>query len=98
MANGEPFRHGFGTLKSYRSSPIAKRWFCDTCGANVFYDSDERPTLLDVSVGVLDADSGARAEEWLEWEKGRVSFREDVHNTSLLEALEEGMSKWTQKV
>jgi hypothetical protein len=98
LTNGEPFRHGFGTLKSYRSSPIAKRWFCDRCGANVFYDSDERPTLLDISVGVLDAKSGARAAEWLEWEKGRVSFREDLHNKGLVEALEKGMSKWTQEV
>ncbi|KAF2432754.1 hypothetical protein EJ08DRAFT_584957 [Tothia fuscella] len=97
LANNEPFHHGFGTLKSYRSSPIAKRWFCDTCGANVFYDSDERPTLLDISVGLLDAESGARAEEWLEWEKGRVSFRDDAHNNSLINTLQEGLEKWEQQ-
>jgi hypothetical protein len=94
LADDEPFRRGFGTLKSYTSSPRRTRWFCGTCGANVFWDGDERPTLLDISVGLLDAKSGTRAEEWLEWETGRVSFREDFHNEGLVVDLERGLKRW----
>jgi hypothetical protein len=94
LPNGGPFRRGFGTLKSYTSSPGRTRWFCGTCGASVFWDGVERPTLLDVSVGLLDAKSGARAEEWLEWETGRVSFREDAHNKGLIDGLEDGLRGW----
>jgi len=102
LRNGEPFQRefGFGTLKSYKSSPSGQspartRWFCGTCGANVFWDGEERPTLIDVSVGLLDAESGARAEEWLEWDRtDRISFKEDAHNKGLVEALEDGLKKW----
>jgi hypothetical protein len=95
LADGGPFRRVFGTLKSYASSSGRTRWFCGTCGANVFWDGEERPTLLDVSVGLLHAVSGARAEEWLQWETGRVSFREDFHNLGLVDALEKGLGEWT---
>jgi hypothetical protein len=96
LPSGEPFRRGFGSLKPYNSSPGRTRWFCETCGANVFWDGEERPTLLDISVGLLDAESGARAGEWLEWATGRVSFREYGHNKGLVDALEEGLGKWKE--
>jgi hypothetical protein len=98
LPSGEPFRRGFGTLKSYSSSAGRTRWFCETCGANVFWDGEERPTLIDVSVGLLDAESGTRAEEWLEWVTERVSFREYGHNSGLVDALEEGLKKWNEEV
>jgi hypothetical protein len=97
LPSGEPFRRGFGTLKSYSSSPGRTRWFCETCGASVFWDGVERPTLIDVAVGLLDAESGARAGEWLEWVTKRVSFREDGHNMALVTALEKGLEKWNDE-
>jgi len=73
-----PFSREFGTLKHYRSSDVATRHFCDTCGATVFWDGDERPQLIDVAVGLLNAPEGARAESWLDWRSERLSYREDA--------------------
>ena len=88
-----PFRREFGTLKHYRSSGDVTRHFCGVCGATVFWDGDERPFLLDVAVGLLDAPEGARAESWLEWRTARLSYREDAlpRAESLTLGLEEGL-------
>ncbi|RMZ32323.1 hypothetical protein D0859_03520 [Hortaea werneckii] len=86
----------FGTLKHYRSSEQASRYFCGTCGANVFWCGDERPGLIDVAVGLLDAAEGARAEDWLEWRTERVSYREDAvpRAESLIRGLEKGLKAY----
>lgn len=81
-----------GNLKRYASSPGRNREFCATCGASIFWWGDERPELLDVSVGLLDQNQGGvRAESWLEWHKDRVSFVEDALSKTLLEGLEMGL-------
>jgi hypothetical protein len=50
-------------------------------------------SLLDVAVGLLAADEGARAEGWLEWWTERLSFREDAVERagSLVEGIEAGL-------
>ncbi|KAH8884214.1 hypothetical protein GQ53DRAFT_752269 [Thozetella sp. PMI_491] len=68
-----------GILQSYESSPGVIREFCPKCGATVFWHDKWRPDLIDVSVGLLQA-NGARAEDWLSWCLDRVSFAEDVVN------------------
>ncbi|KAL9624362.1 MAG: hypothetical protein Q9160_001324 [Pyrenula sp. 1 TL-2023] len=40
---------------------------------------------------LLNAPSGARAENWLDWASRRVSFIEDAKGRELAEALEKGM-------
>jgi hypothetical protein len=40
-----------------------------------------------VSVGLLRSETGARAEDWLEREMGRVSFKEDALDQELVAAL-----------
>ncbi|RMY92870.1 hypothetical protein D0864_05811 [Hortaea werneckii] len=89
----------FGTLKHYRSSEQATRYFCGTCGANVFWCGDERPGLIDVAVGLLDAAEGARAEGWLEWRTERVSYREDAvpRAESLIYGLEKGLKAYGEE-
>lgn len=67
-----------GILRTYESSPGVLRESCVKCGATVFWHDKWRPDLIDVSVGLFDAVEGARAETWLEWWKGRVSFAEDA--------------------
>ncbi|KIW08031.1 uncharacterized protein PV09_00975 [Verruconis gallopava] len=98
LANGKPFNLPFGTLRSYESSTKPQRrirWSCSRCGATVLWTGEERPTLIDVAAGLLDAPSGARAEEWLQWDLAdRVSFKEDAHNTHLADALEKGLVQW----
>jgi len=88
----------WGTMKTYASSKGVTRTFCKTYGANVFWNGDEknfgRRGLVDVAVGLLDARSGARAEEVLDWWCRRVSFAEDGMHKGLVEGLELGMRDW----
>ncbi|KAI1108853.1 hypothetical protein F5Y14DRAFT_456630 [Nemania sp. NC0429] len=96
-----------GILTSYESSPGVRREFCSHCGATVFWRDRWRPELIDVSVGLLDADEGARAETWLDWWTGRVSFAEDARRDRtgetarraecLIGSLEEGLRRWGEE-
>ncbi|KAI8951527.1 hypothetical protein F4801DRAFT_601111 [Xylaria longipes] len=91
-------------LTSYESSQGVRREFCSRCGATVFWRDRWRPELIDVSAGLLDAAEGARAESWLDWWTGRVSFAEDAENgrtgetakraRSLIEGLEDGLGSY----
>ncbi|KAH8686718.1 Mss4-like protein [Ilyonectria robusta] len=93
-------------LTSYRSSPDVLREFCGTCGATVFWHDKWRPGLIDVSVGLLRAAEGARAESWVDWWTERVSFTEDAENgrvgteaqraRALIHSLEEGLRQWSR--
>ena len=67
-----------GTLTHYESSPGVLREFCRVCGGTAFWHCTDRPELIDVSVGLLRATEGSRAESWLQWHKQRVSFKEDA--------------------
>ncbi|OBT66104.1 hypothetical protein VE03_05082 [Pseudogymnoascus sp. 23342-1-I1] len=69
-----------GILRSYNSSPGVTREFCPGCGATVFWHNTNRSELIDVSVGLFNAE-GARAEDWLDWWKERVSFTEDRYGS-----------------
>ena len=70
-----------GSLAYYASATRVGvlRFFCSTCSATVFFGEDERPELLDVSVGLLDAPDGARAEGFLSWSFGHIDFKEDAN-------------------
>ena len=96
QVNGEPLDFSMGTLKQYESTKGKYRNFCGTCGATVFWHDDTRPHLIDVSVGLLDAKSGARAEELLEWATERVSFQEDAQNKDLIARLGAGIRAWAR--
>lgn len=90
----------WGTMRAYCSSEGVTRTFCGTCGANVFWDGGMekgREGLIDVAVGLMDADSGARAEELLSWWTHRVSFEEFATNRSLVQALGEGLRDSKQR-
>ncbi|MCJ1450253.1 hypothetical protein MMC28_000582 [Mycoblastus sanguinarius] len=92
--NGEPISFDVGSLKQYRSSDGVYREFCGRCGATVFWRSDDRPELIDVSVGLLDAKEGSRAESWLSWRTDRVSFEEEAHKKDLIARLSTGLKIW----
>ncbi|MCJ1477191.1 hypothetical protein MMC13_005862 [Lambiella insularis] len=95
--NGDPIDFEMGTLQRYHSSPGVSREFCKVCGATVFWRSDERPGFVDVSFGLLNADSGARAEEWVEWCSKRVSFLEFAQNRALVESVSAGLKEWATR-
>ncbi|KAI1662476.1 Mss4-like protein [Daldinia decipiens] len=86
-------RQTYSPLRTYESSPGVFREFCPRCGASVFWHDRWRPGLIDVSVGLLTADEGARAESWLDWWRGRVSFQEDAGNGRV-----GGVARWGKDV
>lgn len=49
--------HVEGDVRWYQSSPAAKRGFCPTCGAFLFWKSDADPDT-GVSLGAMDAPTG----------------------------------------
>ncbi|KAL4900499.1 hypothetical protein BDW74DRAFT_161515 [Aspergillus multicolor] len=81
------------TMKRYESSPQIYREYCSRCGASVFWHCEKRPLLIDVSVGLLHAESGLRAEKWLHWATGRTSFAEMAVDKSLIQGLELGLGR-----
>ncbi|KAJ5300612.1 uncharacterized protein N7443_005614 [Penicillium atrosanguineum] len=85
-----------GSSKSFRSTPDVLRTFCGTCGATVFYSCKERPTVVDVAIGILRASEGAMAETWAVWRAGRVSGLQDglKYHAGFATALIEGMQEW----
>ncbi|CAI7593846.1 unnamed protein product [Penicillium glandicola] len=95
-ADGSPFMFDAGTIRRHRSSPGVYREFCSCCGATAFWHCDERPLLIDVSVGLLQA-NGARAEDWLEWVTDRISFAEMAAQPDLIDILEEGLKIHSKK-
>ncbi|KAL8912765.1 MAG: hypothetical protein Q9171_002304 [Xanthocarpia ochracea] len=96
--DGKEIDFTMGTLKTYSHSPGAYRDFCGKCGATVFWRHEEKKEgLIDISVGLLDADEGVRAEEWLEWWTKKVEFEELALNKSLVAKLKDGLKKWENK-
>ena len=89
---GQSLSFEMGGLQQYESTPGIYREFCGRCGATVFWHCDERPDLIDVSVGLLRAEEGSRAETWLHWWRERVSFKEDAIDRELINALERGLA------
>ncbi|KAJ5458213.1 hypothetical protein N7475_009601 [Penicillium sp. IBT 31633x] len=95
--DGSPLTFLAGTMQRHTSSPGVYREFCSRCGATAFWHCDERPLLIDVSVGLLQANS-ARAEDWLEWATSRVSFTEMAVQPDLIHHLEDGLKAHSGKV
>lgn len=74
------------TLKHHWSAPDTCWSFCGTCGATMFYWSDERPGELDLAVGVLRSEDGSMARNWLQWDWGRCCFGKDCVDAETYEA------------
>jgi len=98
LEDGSTMEYSFGTLQRYLSSENIWREFCSICGATVFWHCSWRPDLVDVSVGLFDPIEGARAEGWLEWWTGRVSFEEMAVSRSLVRSLEDGLKEWQGEI
>lgn len=86
-----------GTLEYFASSEDVQRYFCSRCSASVFYAVDDRPELIDLAVGLLDSEDGARAESLLCWSMVKTLpkfvWRDDMLNgwrKQWLESVEAG--------
>ncbi|KAL6718536.1 hypothetical protein ACLMJK_004628 [Lecanora helva] len=91
QTNGDFIKFDMDNLRQYDSTDGVHRHFCGRCGATIFYRNEERPDLIDVSVGLLDSSQGARAESWLEWRIDRISFQEEAQNEELISRLGAGL-------
>lgn len=93
-----PFSASLGSLKAFSSSLKVLRYHCDSCGASVFYRTDERPDLTYVAIGLIDAPEGARAEGWLDW-YSRLAFRDDalLRAKDLTSAVEFGLEEYARR-
>jgi hypothetical protein len=96
-SDGSTLSYDMDTLQVYESSPGVYREFCNRCGATVFWHCDERPSVVDVSVGLLRANSGTLARGWLDWATERVSFAEDALDQKLIVGLEAGLQGWKRR-
>ncbi|KAK0631500.1 hypothetical protein B0T14DRAFT_442377 [Immersiella caudata] len=65
-----------GKLALYQSSEDVERYFCSGCSAAVFYAvrDEGRYDMVDVAVGLLRHEDGARAEGLLAWNLGSVNW------------------------
>lgn len=74
-------------LQYYQSSENVLRAFCSTCGATMFYQSFDRPYIINVSVGVVKSKVGnVMLGEWLQWDRKVVSKREEAVEEEMIEA------------
>ena len=83
------------TLKSFDSSPKAKRWFCGECGSSIYYDPALPRDYVAVWAGTLDQPTGLRSSghifvadkpDYYEITDGLPEFDGPEHLTSLLPA------------
>ncbi|KAJ2966440.1 hypothetical protein NQ176_g10151 [Zarea fungicola] len=87
----------FGTLTFYESSPDVQRYYCSRCSASVFYAVDELADQVDISMGLLHAPEGARAESWVEWEWGGLGHKADAAGgwrERFCKAIQDGSEEW----
>jgi len=99
LINGSDFTgyDNFGTLKSYRHSDCATRYFCGDCSASVFWVADDEQNVPDIAVGLLDATSGVLAEDWLDWNNDVSYVKDGSKRGQLTEALQAGVQEWKSK-
>jgi len=88
-----------GKLALYQSSDDVERYFCAGCSAAVFYavHVEGREDMVDVAIGLLDHEDGARAEGLLTWNLGIVGWSEDAKGgwrEGLVERVVEDAENW----
>jgi len=98
QVDGSPLDFHMGILRRYVSSKGTYKEFCGVCGAFVYWHSDadegKPEDLIDISVGLFEAETGALAEEWLDWHVKEMIFLQLAQNKPLLENLAAGVKEW----
>ncbi|KAK0657771.1 Mss4-like protein [Cercophora newfieldiana] len=88
-----------GKLAVYQSSSEVDRYFCSGCSAVVFYavDVEGRKDMVDVAIGLLRHEDGARAEGLLTWNLGIVGWMDDTlggYREGLARRVEQDAEEW----
>ncbi|KAI1104882.1 DUF636 domain protein [Jackrogersella minutella] len=91
-----------GTIKTYESSDNDTRGFCGTCGATIFLkcknrSPSESTEVLNISMGILRAPEGAKAEDWVTWRAGKpYCAKEGIeYDPEFVGAIVEGQRSWS---
>ena len=69
VLSGEEF------VEAYASSPGKRRCFCRKCGTHLFAWSDNRPGMVILKAGTLDADPGLRPDSHV-WTSAKAPWHE----------------------
>lgn len=77
-------------LTGYTSSPGVHRYFCSRCGAAVLAAKDNQ-SWVDIAAGLLRAEEGARAENWVEWKS--VTYPDDATDAELASVVVKGLQR-----
>jgi hypothetical protein len=87
-------------LSHYKTSEDVHRYFCNTCGATIFYlkDGKVKHPGIDLAAGLVDSEAGVRAEDWLIWTKydDFVAYQEDASDTKFAQSLVDGVKRRPQ--
>lgn len=101
QADGGAFDLKAGTLKAYRGSESATRYFCGECGAFAYFVADanlidhrKSEGLIGVGMGLLCSDRGARADDWFVWRTYKLAFEGSSNHTAFRDGLKEGLRQW----
>jgi hypothetical protein len=57
----------FGTLSYYPSSGNGGYYFCSRCSSSVFLVDNEEPRMVQLAIGLMYSETGARSEDALDW-------------------------------
>ena len=64
---------GEDALRRYKSSDIAERAFCGTCGSQLLFDDSRDPDRIDVSIATLDRPEAVTPEFHI-WVSSRIEW------------------------
>lgn len=78
----------FPGIRTYASAEDVRRSFCGTCGASVFWERESRPQCVNVAVGILRAESGSLAREWVQWDWKNIYWKENAVDGEMADSLE----------
>lgn len=107
QTGGAAFDLNAGTLKAYRSSEGATRYFCKACGAFAFFvgnanlvrrdqskGGNGNEGLIGIGMGLLHSSAGAQANDWFIWRTHKIAFEGDTNHTAFRDGLKEGLAAW----
>lgn len=86
-------------LSHYKTSQHVHRYFCNMCGATIFYlNGKVNNSGIDLAAGLIDNKSGIRVEDWLDWNKydDFVAYQEDASDKQFVQCLVDGVRKSRQ--
>lgn len=92
LVRGPPLELRTDSSTMYESSPGVFRHFCSICGAATFVAKRDQ-SWVDIAAGLLRAQEGARAENWLQWKE--LGFLDEMGDQRLRKQLERGFEEWS---